>query len=110
MGLNDWARSMADQVAGEGYIVIARDMLSGKAPGGGKTGDLRGRGTRFHAFGRRPRCIGRQQEGKGSRLGKAQIPAVRALEGKNGPQALTFGCRGDQLLPNHLDFKQSCAA
>jgi carboxymethylenebutenolidase len=39
-GLNDWARSMADQVAGEGFIVIAPDLISGKAPGGGDTPDF----------------------------------------------------------------------
>jgi len=39
-GLNDWARSIADQVAGLGYITIAPDMLSGKAPGGGGTADF----------------------------------------------------------------------
>ena len=39
-GLNDWARSMADQVAAQGYIVMAPDMLTGKAPGGGKTSDF----------------------------------------------------------------------
>ncbi len=39
-GLNDWARSMADQVAGEGFIVIAPDFLTGKAPGGGDTPDF----------------------------------------------------------------------
>ncbi|NMM50399.1 dienelactone hydrolase family protein [Marinigracilibium pacificum] len=39
-GLNDWARSMADQMAGMGYIVIAPDFLSGKAPNGGNTPDF----------------------------------------------------------------------
>jgi len=39
-GLNDWARSMADQVAGEGFIVIAPDFISGRAPGGGDTPDF----------------------------------------------------------------------
>jgi len=34
-GLNDWARSVADQLAGEGFIAIAPDMLSGKGPNGG---------------------------------------------------------------------------
>jgi len=39
-GLNDWARSMTDQVAGEGFIVIAPDFISGMAPGGGNTPDF----------------------------------------------------------------------
>ena len=31
-GLNDWARSMTDQIAEMGYIAIAPDFLSGTAP------------------------------------------------------------------------------
>lgn len=33
-GLNDWARSMADQVAEAGYIALAPDLLWGAGPGG----------------------------------------------------------------------------
>jgi carboxymethylenebutenolidase len=33
-GLSDWARSMADDIAAMGYIVIAPDLLSGLAPNG----------------------------------------------------------------------------
>ena len=33
-GLTDWIRAVADQFAAEGFIAIAPDMLSGKAPGG----------------------------------------------------------------------------
>jgi len=40
MGLNDWARSMADQIAGGGFIAIAPDLLSGMAPNGGGTADF----------------------------------------------------------------------
>ena len=39
-GLNDWARSMADQIAEMGYITLAPDFLSGKAPNGGGTNDF----------------------------------------------------------------------
>jgi carboxymethylenebutenolidase len=39
-GLNDWARSVADQVAEAGYIAIAPDLLSGMGPNGGKTSDF----------------------------------------------------------------------
>ncbi len=31
-GLNDWARAVADQAAADGFIAIAPDFLSGKAP------------------------------------------------------------------------------
>jgi carboxymethylenebutenolidase len=34
MGLTDWVRAVADQLAAEGFIAIAPDLLSGKAPGG----------------------------------------------------------------------------
>jgi len=36
-GLSDWARSMADDIAAMGYIVIAPDLLSGNGPNGGGT-------------------------------------------------------------------------
>src|SRR5580692_9712845 len=36
-GLSDWARSMADDLAAMGYIVIAPDLLSGAGPNGGGT-------------------------------------------------------------------------
>lgn len=39
-GLNDWARSVADQLAEDGFIAIAPDMLSGKGPGGGNTDSI----------------------------------------------------------------------
>ena len=34
-GLSDWAKEMADELAGEGFIVIAPDLLSGAGPSGG---------------------------------------------------------------------------
>lgn len=36
-GLSDWARSMADDIAAMGYIVIAPDLLSRFGPNGGNT-------------------------------------------------------------------------
>ncbi len=36
-GLSDWVRSVTDQLAADGYIAIAPDLLSGTAPGGGGT-------------------------------------------------------------------------
>jgi carboxymethylenebutenolidase len=39
-GLTDWARSVADQLAAQGYIAIAPDLLSGMGPKGGKTSDF----------------------------------------------------------------------
>jgi carboxymethylenebutenolidase len=40
MGLTDWVRGVADQLAAAGYIAIAPDLLSGTAPNGGKTSDF----------------------------------------------------------------------
>ncbi len=41
-GLTDWVRSVTDQLAAEGYIVIAPDLLSGAAPGGGGSAEMGG--------------------------------------------------------------------
>ena len=34
-GLSDWIRGVADQLAAEGFIAVAPDLLSGKGPNGG---------------------------------------------------------------------------
>jgi carboxymethylenebutenolidase len=40
MGLTDWVRLVADQLAEAGYIAIAPDLLSGAGPKGGGTAEL----------------------------------------------------------------------
>lgn len=37
-GLTDWIRAVADQLAAEGFLAIAPDLLSGRGPGGRGTG------------------------------------------------------------------------
>lgn len=39
-GLTDWVQGVADQLAEQGYIAIAPDLLSGMGPGGGRTTDI----------------------------------------------------------------------
>ena len=36
-GLTDWIRAVADQLASEGFVAVAPDLLSGKGPGGTNT-------------------------------------------------------------------------
>ena len=39
-GLTDWLRGVADQLAKEGFIAVAPDMVSGLGPNGGGTGSV----------------------------------------------------------------------
>jgi carboxymethylenebutenolidase len=39
-GLTDWAKEMADELAGEGFIVVAPDLLSGFGPQGGGSSEF----------------------------------------------------------------------
>lgn len=39
-GLTDWIRAVADQLAADGFIAVAPDLLSGKGPGGGGTASV----------------------------------------------------------------------
>lgn len=36
-GLTDWIRAVADQLAEDGFLAVAPDLISGKGPGGGGT-------------------------------------------------------------------------
>jgi carboxymethylenebutenolidase len=44
-GLSDWVRGVADQLAEDGFIAIAPDLLSGKGPNGGGTAELAEKAT-----------------------------------------------------------------
>ena len=39
-GLSDWAKEMADEVAAQGFIVVAPDLLSGYGPNGGGSSEF----------------------------------------------------------------------
>ena len=39
-GLSDWAKEMADELAAEGFIVVAPDLLSGHGPNGGGSSEF----------------------------------------------------------------------
>jgi carboxymethylenebutenolidase len=51
-GLTDWVRTVADRLAAEGYIAIAPDLLSGSAPGGGRTKDFANQDAAREAIGK----------------------------------------------------------
>ena len=42
-GLSDWIRGVADQLAREGFIAVAPDLITGKGPNGGGTDSLSSR-------------------------------------------------------------------
>ena len=42
-GLSDWIRAVADQLAKEGFIAVAPDLISGMGPGGGGTDSTKSR-------------------------------------------------------------------
>jgi carboxymethylenebutenolidase len=44
-GLSDWVRGVADQLAHDGYIAIAPDLLSGLGPNGGGSAELGSEGS-----------------------------------------------------------------
>jgi len=48
-GLTDWAKEMADEIAAQGYIVIAPDLLSGHGPNGGGSDAFAGQDERIKA-------------------------------------------------------------
>ncbi|HUF18173.1 MAG TPA: dienelactone hydrolase family protein [Thermoanaerobaculia bacterium] len=54
-GLTEFEHSVADQLSENGFIVIAPDMLSGMAPGGGRASDFPSLDAAREAIGKLPR-------------------------------------------------------
>jgi hypothetical protein len=50
-GLSDWMRAVGDQVAGQGFIAVVPDLLSGLGPHGGNTESFTSRSEIVKAFG-----------------------------------------------------------
>jgi carboxymethylenebutenolidase len=48
-GLTDWAKEMADELAGQGFIIIAPDLLSGHGPNNGGSDAFAGQDERVKA-------------------------------------------------------------
>lgn len=48
-GLTDWAKEMADELAGQGFIVVAPDLLSGLGPNGGGSSEFADQDARVKA-------------------------------------------------------------
>jgi len=48
-GLTDWAKEMADELAGQGFIVVAPDLLSGYGPNGGGSSEFPGQDAAIKA-------------------------------------------------------------
>jgi carboxymethylenebutenolidase len=86
-GLSDWVRGVTDQLAAEGYIAIAPDLLSGVGPGGGGTDSLGG------ADGVR-KVIGSLPPDQITADLRAVVKYVGALPAANGRVAVAGFCWG----------------
>lgn len=86
-GLSDWIRSVADQLAEDGFIALAPDLLSGKGPGGGGTESLPDRDS-----------VTRAVRGLAPEEVKARLDALRAYvvgqPAANGKSATLGFCWG----------------
>jgi carboxymethylenebutenolidase len=86
-GLNDWARSVADQLAEAGYIAIAPDMISGMGPEQGNTDSFKSTDAATQAI------YKLDAEGVGADL-NAVADAVLKLPSCNGKLSVAGFCWG----------------
>ena len=92
-GMSDWIRSVADRLAGEGYIAIAPDMLSGKGPGGGGTSSFDSQ-----AVGRAIRDLDRAEIDRRLRAAGAYALALPAAGDRVGAVGFCWGGSTTWLL------------
>ncbi len=92
-GMSDWIRSVADRLAGEGFIAIAPDMLSGKGPDGGGTGSFDSQ-----AVGRAIRDLDRGEIDRRLRAAGAYAQALPAAGDRVGAVGFCWGGSTTWLL------------
>jgi len=86
-GLTDWAKEMADELAGQGFIVIAPDLLSGFGPNNGGTSEFADQDARVKAV------SGLDPDGVMADL-DAAADYGKKLPGANGKIAVAGFCWG----------------
>src|SRR6188768_1899006 len=86
-GLTDWVRAVADQLAADGFIAVAPDLLSGKGKGGAGTDGFPGRDDAVKAV------SGLQRAEVFARLDAVRRHAL-ALPNANGRSASIGFCWG----------------
>ena len=102
-GLNDWARSVTDQVAEAGYVAIAPDLLSGTGPDGGGTDSFASDDDARTGIGRLP------PEQVTSDL-KAVVAHAKTIESANGKVAVAGFCWGGGQAFRHACSGDDIAA
>lgn len=104
-GLNDWARSVADRLAEEGYIALAPDLLSGKGPAGGDTKD-------FASSSDATRAIGQVTAGETVAALNAVADYARKIPAGTGKVAVIGFCWGGsqtwRFAMNRPDLVLAC--
>jgi len=81
-GLTDWIRAVSDQLAAEGFIAIAPDLLTGKGPNGGGTSSVDRQGAIALIQALKPDEVQRRLRAAGE-YAMAQ-PAARKVAGSVG--------------------------
>ena len=101
-GLTDWVRSVADDLAANGYIAIAPDLLSGTGPKGGGTDSFGGESVRKAIMGLPPEQITKDLT--------AATEYVSKLPSGNGKVAVGGFCWGGGQAFRFADNKEMKAA
>jgi carboxymethylenebutenolidase len=86
-GLSEWIRGVADQLARDGFIAIAPDLLSGKGPNGGATDSLGSRDEITKAV----RSLSREEIRAGLDAVRAYGAKLPASTGKSATIGFCFG-------------------
>ena len=81
-GLTDWVRSVTDQLAADGFIAIAPDLLSGKGPNGGGTASVDRQGAIALIQGLKPDEVARRLRAAAAYA--TALPAARDAVGTVG--------------------------